>query len=231
MKKIAIIQSSYIPWKGYFDLINSVDECVIYDDVQFTKRDWRSRNMIRTVSGVQWLSIPVLSKKKFYQKINEVKTLDTRWASKHWNAIVHNYSKAPYFSKYKQKFKQAYSEVSKLDNLSEINIFFIRFICDILGIKTKFSFSNEYGFAELKQTERLITLCKAACATHYLSGPAAKDYIDTEAFVRAEIMLEYISYSGYSEYKQNYTDFIPNVSIFDLIFNVGGDYKNFMKSF
>ena len=97
MKKIAISQSNYIPWKGYFDLINSVDEFILYDDMQYTKRDWRNRNKIKTPQGLQWLTIPVHTKAKYYQKISEVMISDKDWATEHWQKIKQNYFKAKFF--------------------------------------------------------------------------------------------------------------------------------------
>ena len=97
MKKIAILQSNYIPWKGYFDLIAYVDEFIIYDEMQFTKRDWRNRNKIKTPSGLQWISVPVLSKGKFQQKINKTKIDGNHWQKIHWNTLIKNYSRASFF--------------------------------------------------------------------------------------------------------------------------------------
>ena len=107
-KKIAILQSSYIPWKGYFDIINFVDEFILYDDVQYTKRDWRNRNKIKTKSGLMWLTIPVIVKNRFCQSIRETRVDDTRWNRKHWSSIVHNYSKSRYFNVYKEQIEELY---------------------------------------------------------------------------------------------------------------------------
>ena len=107
-KKIAIVQSNYIPWKGYFDLINSVDEFILFDDMQYTKRDWRNRNLIKTQSGLRWLTIPVLVSGKFHQKINETKISDMDWSTEHWKTICCNYARAKYFRDYKDYFEEIY---------------------------------------------------------------------------------------------------------------------------
>ena len=107
-KKIAILQSNYIPWKGYFDIINLVDEFILFDDVQYTKRDWRNRNRIKTKQGLMWLTIPVMLKNRYFQKINETRISDTKWNRKHWSTISHNYSKAKYFKVYKEQFEELY---------------------------------------------------------------------------------------------------------------------------
>ena len=137
MKKIAILQSNYIPWKGYFDLINLVDEFILYDDMQYTRRDWRNRNKIKTPSGLQWLSIPVINKGKFYQKINETEVMDHDWCHDHWRSISLNYCKAPFFKEYEDRIRSIYEACEKETHLSQINYRFLTELCDILGIHTK----------------------------------------------------------------------------------------------
>lgn len=228
MKKIAILQSNYIPWKGYFDIINMVDEFILYDEVQYTKNDWRNRNKIKTSQGIQWLTIPV-RQKTLEQKINETKVLDNRWRKKHWNTVQQAYSKAPYFKVYKDIFEKLY-----LDNndeyLSQINYNFILAICDILGIKTKIRWSREFNLLD-GQTEKLLGICKECNVDVYLSGPAAKDYFDEELAKRENIKVEWMDYSGYSEYNQLFKPFEHGVTILDLIFNEGRNATKFMKSF
>jgi len=229
MKKVAILQSNYIPWKGYFDMIAAVDEFILFDDVQYTRRDWRNRNQIKTPQGVKWLTVPVKVKGKYYQTIRETEIDGATWASSHWKIIVHNYSKAHHFQKYKELFESLYLGM-KVKYLSEVNYKFLNVVCDILGIKTKISQSMDYQSIEGK-TDRLIGLCKQAGASDYLSGPAAKCYIDEDKFREAGIRLEYMDYSGYPEYSQLFPPFEHAVSIVDLIFNEGPEATKFMKSF
>lgn len=228
-KKVAILQSNYIPWKGYFDLINMVDEFILYDDMQYTRRDWRNRNKIKTQNGLQWLTIPVEIKGKYFQKINETIISDKDWGKSHWASICHNYSKTPYFKEYKEIFEELYMNNSEI-HLSQINYKFIRTINEILSIKTKISWSSDYKLEEGK-TERLVGLCVAANGTEYISGPAAKDYIDEKLFEAEKIKLTWMDYSGYKEYNQLYPPFEHGVSVLDLIFNLGNEYKKFMRSF
>ena len=157
MKKIAISQSNYIPWKGYFDLINRVDEFILYDDAQYTRRDWRNRNKLKTPQGLKWLTIPVDVKGKYFQKINETKISDKGWGVKHWQQIKQNYAKAKNFKKYKDIFEELYLSC-KEEYLSEINHKFIITINQILGIKTKIRFSSEFKIYG-DQTEKLINIC------------------------------------------------------------------------
>jgi hypothetical protein len=215
MKKVAILQSNYIPWKGYFDLINSVDEFIFYDEMQYTKNDWRNRNKIKSPNkdGYVWLSIPVHYKflGENTQQIRDTLVSDYSWAKKHWNTIVQNYKKAPYFIEYRDIIENLY--LGKEEKyLCEINYKFIRAINDILGIKTKISFSTDYKLIDGK-TERLVDIIKQTGGMEYISGPAAKDYIDEKLFEDANIKLTWADYSGYPEYSQLYPPFEHGISV------------------
>ncbi|MCM1265229.1 MAG: WbqC family protein [Candidatus Gastranaerophilales bacterium] len=227
-KKLAILQSNYIPWKGYFDIIASVDEFIIYDEMQYTKNDWRNRNKIKTANGLQWLTVPVENSGHISRKISETKITDKKWFRKHWNAIMLNYAKAPYFKEYKAVFENLYNECEQEEYLSKVNYKFIKAINEVLGITTKISYDTDYGLIEGK-TERLVDLCKKTGATEYLSGPAAKDYIDESLFENAGIKLSWMDYSGYKEYPQLFSPFEHGVTVLDLIFNCGEDAKKYMK--
>ena len=197
--------------------------------MQYTIRDWRNRNVIKTSSGPLWLTIPVEVKGKYFQKIKDTRISDPTWRRKHWATIVHSYSKAKYFPVQKELFEELYLQADdKL--LSEINYRFIVAICRILGIRTTISCSMDYNLIGDK-TERLVHLCKQAGATKYFSGPAAKDYLDEDLFQREAIAVAYIDYSSYPEYRQVYPPFESRVSIIDLIFNEGPDATRYMKSF
>lgn len=228
-KKVAIVQSNYIPWKGYFDLIHMVDEFILFDDMQYTRRDWRNRNKIKTANGLGWLTIPVEVKGKYYQKINETIINDPTWKESHWQTIQHNYQKAKYFREYSEIFKEMYLNANET-LLSQINHRCITLICHILEIPTKISWSMDYKSVDGK-TERLVSLCEQASATEYISGPAARDYIDDQLFEAAGIKLSYIDYSAYSEYTQLYPPFEHGVSVIDLILNEGPDAPKYMQSF
>lgn len=228
-KRIAILQSNYIPWKGYFDIINMVDEFILYDDMQYTRRDWRNRNKIMTPAGTMWLSIPVDSKGKFYQKINETKVMGNDWIDSHWKSIQCNYAKASFFHEMSPYIQKIYEECRNEKYLSRINYKFLKAICKILDIKTKITWSSDYVLADGK-TERLVELVKSAGGDYYLSGPAAKDYIVPELFENAGIELDWMDYSGYREYHQLGPEFEHGVSVLDLIFNEGYNAKNYLKS-
>ncbi len=228
-KKAAIVQSNYIPWKGYFDMINLVDEFILFDDAQYTKRDWRNRNKIKTANGVKWLTIPVEVKGNYFQKIKDATISDSGWNLKHWSSIVHSYSQASYFGTYKEVFEELYLACTE-KYLSRINHRFLLAINKLLGIETKITWSMSYRLSEGK-TERLIDICKQCGADTYLSGPAAKGYLDEDMFKKEGIRLTYMDYSRYREYSQIFYPFDHFVSIIDLIFNEGPNTPKFMKSY
>jgi hypothetical protein len=223
------VQSNYIPWKGYFDLIHSVDEFILYDDMQYTKRDWRNRNYIKTPRGIEWLTIPVEVSGKYLQKIRETRVSDPDWAKDHWATLVQNYRRAPHFAAYRERLEALYLGYAE-PLLSRINFRFIEAVCEMLDIRTKISWSMDYELADGK-TERLVGLCKSVGATHYLSGPAARDYMDESLFAREGITVSYIDYSGYPLYPQLHGEFQHTVTILDLILNTGPDARRYMKSF
>jgi len=226
MKKIAILQSNYIPWKGYFDIIGSVDEFVLYDDMQYTKNDWRNRNKIKTRNGLEWITIPVRVE-SLAQTIRETKIVNPLWRKQHWKTLAQNYAKAGHFKEYKDIFEELYLGATEV-YLSEINRKFILAINGLLGIATTIRCSSEFTLAPGK-SERLLELCKTLGATTYLSGPAASDYLDAAIFAEAGIAVEWMDYSGYPEYTQLFPPFEHGVSIVDLLFNEGGNAPKFMK--
>ncbi|HRD69444.1 MAG TPA: WbqC family protein [Legionella sp.] len=227
MKKVAIVQSNYIPWKGYFDMIAAVDEFIIFDRMQYTKRDWRNRNQIKTAQGVHWLSIPVLVKGKYFQTIQDTLIDDPKWAVDHWKAITLNYRRSPYFNEIAEWMEPLYLNQS-FTHLSDLNQSFLNAICNFLGIKTKISNSRDYNLIEGK-TERLLDLCLQAGGTQYISGPAAKDYIEPQLFSDAGVQLSWFDYSGYPEYPQLWGEFVHGVSILDLLFNCGKKAPEYMR--
>lgn len=226
-KKIAILQSNYIPWKGYFDIIASVDEFILYDDMQYTRRDWRNRNQIKTPQGIQWLTIPVIAKGKYLQKIRETQVAQEPWAVKHWKTIVQNYHQAPYFTEISAWLAPLYTEETT-DTITTLNRRFIDAICAYLHINTPIVYSWDYALGEGK-TERLIDLCQQAGATEYISGPSAKSYIDAAQFQSANIKLSWFDYDHYPPYTQLWGEFTHGVTILDLLFNCGPDAYKYMK--
>lgn len=225
---VAISQSNYIPWKGYFDLIGQVDEFILFDDMQYTRRDWRNRNKIKTPHGLSWLTIPVQVKGAYDQCIKDTVVSDPNWNKTHWKSIVSSYAKAEHFQTYKEAFEALYLGTEER-YLSQINHRFLTAICRILGIDTKITWSMNYRLIDGK-TERLVDLARQAGATTYVSGPAARAYIDESLFAEAGIALRYMEYGGYPEHKQLFPPFEHQVSILDLIFNEGPEAINYLRS-
>jgi hypothetical protein len=227
MKKVAIVQSNYIPWKGYFDMIAAVDEFILYDDMQYTRRDWRNRNRIKTPQGVQWLTVPVKVKGKYQQTIRETEIEGSDWAKAHWNTLDRNYRRAAHFDEVASFVEPLYRQC-QYNQLSTLNQEFIQAVCAYLGIATKISHSWDYALIEGK-TARMVDLCLQAGGTEYISGPAAKEYIEEYVFAENGLPITWFDYTGYTEYPQLWGEFIHGVTILDLLFNCGKDAPYYMK--
>ena len=226
-KAVAIVQSNYIPWKGYFDIIAAADEFVLYDDMQYTRRDWRNRNQIKTPQGVQWLTVPVKVRGKRSQKIRETEIADSKWRAAHWTAFWRNYKRARHFTAIANELEPFYRQTDYY-GLSHLNRTLIEWVCERLGIKTRISNSWDYKLSEGK-SERLADICSQAGATEYISGPAAKDYIDVSVFSARGIQIRWFDYSGYPQYPQLWGEFRHDVTILDLLFNCGEEAARYMK--
>lgn len=227
MKRVAVVQSNYIPWKGYFDLIATADEFILFDDMQYTRRDWRNRNKIKTPTGPQWLTVPVLVKGKYRQRIRDTLISDPSWARVHWKTLCHNYGSSRFFSEVSEWLKPVYTSTN-FTHLSQLNRVLIESICSYLGIHTVLSDSWEYTFGTGK-SERLADLCMQAGGTEYVSGPAAKQYLDESVFADRGITVSWFDYGCYEQYPQLWGDFCHQVSILDLLFNCGKGSPGFMR--
>jgi hypothetical protein len=227
-KRVAILQSAYIPWKGYFDLIRQVDEFILYDDAQYTKRDWRNRNRIKTPNGPLWLTVPVHVRGKYLQAIKDTRISDPRWKERHWRSIRSSYARAPHFEKYKAILEELYLGCAS-ELLSEINFRFISRLCELMAIPTRLTWSMDYTNVE-GRTERLVALCRQAGATEYLSGPAARAYINPKRFEDAGIRLTYMDYEGYPEYEQLYPPFDHQVSVIDVLVHAGPEALSYIRT-
>jgi hypothetical protein len=224
-RKLAVLQSNYIPWKGYFDIIHDVDLFIFYDDLQFTKNDWRNRNRIKAANGAEWITVPV--GQDMNRLICEVELKDTTWQAKHWRTLQQNYGRCLYFGRYKAYFEDLYLG-QRWTHLSELNQSLIRHISHaFLGLKTQFADSRSWQLSG-KKLDRLLDLVMQSGATTYLSGPSARDYIDPERFAQAGIALEWKDYAGYPEYPQRFPPFEHGVSILDLLFNVGPEAGHYV---
>lgn len=223
--RVVITQSNYIPWKGYFDSIDRADVVVLYDDVQYTRRDWRNRNRIKTAQGLRWLTIPVGVKGKYHQLINEVEVAESGWTRSHWSSIAQAYTDAPAMAEYRDRLFDLYQRAEKLTMLSDVNHLFLTEMCGWLAIETPFRWSTEFN-APGNPTERLVAICRSLGATTYLSGPAAKSYLEVHRFTDAGIAVEWADYRGFPPYQQPHGDFEEQVSIVDAFLNLGDQARH-----
>jgi hypothetical protein len=224
--RISIIQSCYIPWKGFFDLIGRCDEYVIFDRMQYVKRHWHNRNRVKTANGVEWLTIPVVTKGRFDQAIDEV-VIEKPWAEKHWRALELAYRRAPFFDAFANTVKSWYERAEREQRLTDVNELFTREIARQLGLKTRIVRDTAYP-ADGAKSARLLAIARAAGADRYLSGPSARAYLDEKLFADAGIATEWMSYEGYAEYPQLHGGFEHAVSVLDLLFNTGPEAPRFL---
>ncbi len=226
MTTIGIVQPNYIPWRGYFDFIHEVDVFVFLDDVQYTRRDWRNRNRIKTPNGdTQWLSVPVLGGRD--QLIRDVVIDEGQaWARKHLEALRHSYGKTPHFDRYFEELQDHY-EPGRYRLLAELDVALVRLVASWLGIGTRFELASQHDAPGAKD-DKLLALVRALDGGVYLSGPAARDYIRPQIWADANVELRYKDYAGYPDYAQISEPFEPAVSILDLLFMTGPEAPDYI---
>ena len=217
--RCAILQPSYIPWRGYFDIIRRVDLFVFYDDVQYDRRSWRNRNIVKSPQGPLWLTIPVRARNSQLAgtPINMIEMDGSAWAGRHLATLQHLYARAPHFAEFRPWLDRIYGSPPHL--LADFTIALIIELSSLLGIHTRFVRSSELGVTGTK-TKRLINVLDRVGAKHYLSGPSAQDYIDERLFEKHGVSLEWMTYD-YPEYPQLHPPYDPHVSVLDLLFMTG----------
>ena len=217
MTTVAILQSNYIPWRGYFDIIRRAGDFVLYDTAQYTKNDWRNRNRIITPDGPVWLTIPVRHSARFGQTIAQTRISDPRWTKRHLGSLQAALGRAPLFrGTLAPALADCYAEAGALDSLSQVNRLLIERVMGMLGLATRL-----HDAADLPQegdrTGRLVSICKALGARRYLTGPAARSYLDEEQFESAGISVDWMVYPAYPAYAQADKGYDPSVSILDVL--------------
>lgn len=216
--RVAIIQSGYLPWKGHFDIIHDVDLFVFLDDVQFTLRDWRTRNRLKTPRGSAWLTIPVGSHRDLC--IDEVRIPDPLWQERHWSTLRHNYGHAPFFPLYRNFFEDVYRGHT-WESLSRLNQYLTVGIAqDLLGIRTEFMDARPLA-TQGRKTTRLLQILEKCEAQTYITGPTTRSYLDVDLLAEAGIQAIFKNFDGYPEYRQPHPPFDHFVSVLDLLFNMG----------
>jgi hypothetical protein len=215
---VGILQPGYLPWLGFFEQLFRCDVFVIYDDVQFEKGAWRNRNRIKTSSGPQWLTVPVLLKDKGFRPIRDIEVNTVvPWAKKHIKAITQNYSKAPFFPVYSDELFAILDE--SWEYLIDVDMAAIEWLSRQLGIKTKIHLASDLGVPG-SNVERLIGIIKHLGGGIFYEGASGRDYIDQKEFEKAGIKVVFQEY-GHPVYPQLYGDFISHLSVIDLLFNCG----------
>lgn len=232
MTTVIITQSNYLPWRGYFDLIRRGDLLVTFDVAQYTRRDWRNRNMIKAPGGRAWLTIPVQVKGRYSQAIDEVVVADPGWSGAHCRSLEANYGNAPRFDVMAPLLTQELRALAGEPYLSRINERLLRVVCDLLAIQVPIKRCTDFvgrdALVDMKPSERLIAIAQATGATTYLTGPSARAYLDLDAFGAAGISVEWMSFHGYPVYPQQFGAFEPQVSIVDLLLNTGKDAGRYL---
>jgi hypothetical protein len=227
--RAVIIQTNYVPWKGYFDLLSRADVVVYFDSVQSTKNDWRNRNRIKTHGGVGWLTIPIRHSNQL--RIRDVTIGSNNWHEKHLRTIAQSYARAPYARDLLPAISGWYDGAAPLTRLSAVNRLFLDRVCEQLGISPTFidveTVLADHEHDALDPTARLVEICRRLGASAYLSGPAASDYLDQSRFAEAGIELEWFNYEGYAEYPQLHGEFRHDVSILDLLLMTGPQARTY----
>src|SRR5512139_694547 len=218
--RVVILQPGYLPWLGFFEQFYRSDLFVIYDDVQFDRRGWRHRNRIKGPAGAQWLTVPVLKKGRFAQTIRETR-IDTTmaWQRKHLGSLRACYAHAPYFDSYYPGVEHLLQ--NSWEFLLDLDMALIEVLLGCLGLRRPVQLASEIGGSG-RSTERLYEICRAVGASRYLTGEAAKDYLDETLFSAGGIQVEYQHYD-HPVYRQLFGAFTSHLSLLDLLFNHGPD--------
>ena len=227
-RTVAIMQPTYLPWSGYFSLIESVDIFVILDTVQFQKRSWQQRNQIKTSQGSNWLTVPVVSKGKRDQLIKNTQIAkNSDFEKKHLKSMQYNYGKSKFFHK---EFQPIFDLLnSDYEYLAELNLKLIRYFCKRLNIETEIIKSSNLN-GQGKKTDLLCSICRELNASKYISPPGSKEYLqESDTFLQANIPILYFNYR-HPSYDQLWGDFLPYMSIIDLLFNTGNKAIEFVKN-
>ncbi len=216
--KLTVHQPNFLPYLGFFDKIRQVDIFVVMDDVQYTKRGFTNRNRIKKPDGAMWLTVPVKSERD--SLVNEVRISNhVDWKSRHLKTLEHMYSKAGHFDEVFPVIQDVYSQDWSL--LSDLNIEMIRRCFYFLGITVRMVMSSSLDISDKFGGERIIEICKRLDCPEYFSGKSGRNYLDLSAFEDKDIRVTFQDFE-HPVYLQQFGEFIPNLSVIDYLFNVGG---------
>lgn len=220
-QRLAVSQSNYLPWLGYFALINKVDTFVVYDSVQFTKNDWRNRNRIKSVNDPFWITVPCLTKGRLGQSIGETQVKQVPWARKHISAMRMSYAKSPFFAWFEDRLFPVLEELQDELSLSRLNQRLLALVVQDLGIPTRIVTDQAY-FLSGDANQKLIHLCKELQASEYVSGPSAAVYLDEEHFSANGVRVTYMDYSPITSFLERHTRRAGSpLSVVDTIAHLG----------
>ena len=217
--RISALQPGYLPWLGFFEQMYKADLFVFHDDTQFTKGSWRARNRIKSPRGAIWLTVPIKTKGRLHQTIRETKSaIRTNWQAKHWKSIEQFYRRAPFFNLYRSDLREFYQK--DWEYLLDLDLAIIEYLCHSLSLKTPTILSSSLDLKERDKNVRGIEICKKVGASEIYEGQAGKDYFNLELWQENDIRVEFQNYQ-HPCYHQLYVEFIPYLSVIDLLFNHG----------
>lgn len=219
--RLAVLQSNYIPWKGYFDLMAAADLFIVYDSVQYTKNDWRNRNILLSKSGPVWLTIPVNTAGRLEQSINDATIGDDRWARKHWQTVSQLLARRPHFHHFEPDWAKWFVDLGEMTHLHDVNVYLLHKIAEQLNIATQLADDTQFDLVPDSPTGKLVQLCEMAGASRYLTGPAGLNYLELDLFSAKGIGVDVIDYGHYPTYAQTSDEFRHGVSVLDLLANAG----------
>lgn len=223
-----MIQSNYIPWRGYFDFLSSVDVFVLYDDVPFGKgRKWRNRNKLRTPSGTTWLTVPI-HRGPIGTPVDRVEICyDTNWIARHCQQIYQNYRRAPFYRTYIEEFSEILHR--RYQYQSALNEALLRWAGHHLSIDTHLIRVRDLLHPQGSKSIRPLEILRHLGATEYLTGPNTLAFCDFSAYSTNNIEVQVKTYC-YPQYRQCWPGFCDDVSILDLLFNMGMDSRRYITS-
>ncbi len=223
--RVTIHQPHFLPWLGYLDKIDRADLFVVLDTVQFKKNEWQNRNKVRTSQGWQWLTVPV--RHNFGQTLNQVGiNQDAEWRAKHLRAVNLHYGRAPYLDQYLDGLREIYQR--SWERLADLNLAVIRWLLKAFGMSTPIQLASEMHLRQ-EPTDRLIDICRAVGATHYLAGAGAHAYMDVPRFQESGVMLEVQEFK-HPVYRQCYEPFFPGMAALDVLLTCGGEALKSLRS-
>jgi hypothetical protein len=228
VKRVVVLQSNYLPWRGYFALMALADEFVVYDTCQYTVNDWRNRNQVKTAQGLVWLTVPVLTKGRTGQRIVDAELSDRAWMVKHRRTVEQAVGRAPHAAGLVELLAGAYDELGDATHLHDVNVHLLTRLRDALGIDTPITLDADYGELDGDPSERVAELVTRAGGTSYLTGPRGLDYLEPGRFAARGIDLEVVDYGRMSPYPQLHGDFVGTVSVLDLLANCGPSSRRFL---